>query len=877
MGTNPLEAGDPLGAGNPLEAGDPASIGAYELLGRLGSGGMGEVFLGRDPDGRLAAIKAARSELADDVEFRRRFAREVDAARKVDGRFTAAVLDADPEARRPWLATEYVRGVSVTEAVVSGGPLPEDSLRALTAGTAAALAAIHGVGLTHRDLKPSNVLLAEDGPRVIDFGIARSAAHSQITRTGQVPGTPGYMAPEQLRGTEVGPHTDVYALGATVVFAATGEGPFGHGDFFAMIYRTMEQEARVDGVPGSLRAAVARCLSKDPAHRPSVADLQAEFSVPATLPEGRTVTWLPREVTTSVRGAVAGEELAEGSGGGLGSGLGEAPPVVGSGVEEVPGSLVVEGNVTTSWHAEGDAGADVEVDARAHAGADGGDHEDGELVPGPSGWVPLPPPAPEGPTRAAPGRPARPAKSGRMSRRTLLAVSAGGVAGVAVGGTAVFRGVLGDDGGDGNGGGGAGSRGAGADGADPLRVGDTGDLALLLFRGAYGQQFLTDALRRLSDAFPKVKVAKQFTQTVGTRFEAELSGSAPPPDLVENVGADAFDLKAAVAKGDLTDLEPLLEAPAIGSPGKKVRDMLLPGVVDAGRVDGKGPVYGLNYLLTVYGFWYSRRTLRSLGVAYPRTWADLLKVCSAAERKGVVGLVHPGKYPSYLWYAVSASLAKRGGRGLLADLVAGKPDAWGRRAVRDVFEAYHELATRGFVAERSADLTHTDAQTMWSEGKALFIPNGSWVESEAARTLPDDFDLAVGPPPSVDGSDRLPFGTLAVSLGDTFVVPKRAKNPRAAMELLRIALGAPAAAEFAARHNALPAVRGGEKWRGAGLDPGQVSALTAYREAGDNAVPWTGFPKRMRQEADEALGAMMAGRAGPGETIARVRDAAASA
>ncbi|WP_369218516.1 serine/threonine-protein kinase, partial [Streptomyces flavofungini] len=208
----------------------------------------------------------------------------------------------------PWLATAYVPGVSVTEAVAAGGPLPEASLRALMAGTAAALAAIHAAGLTHRDLKPSNILLAEDGPRVIDFGIARSVVHSQITRTGQVPGTPGYMAPEQLRGSDIGPHTDVYALGATLVFAATGEGPFGHGDVFAMIYRTMEQEPDLDGVPGPLRATAARCLAKDPGERPSVASLLAEFSVPATLPEGRAAAWLPADITTLVRGRAGAAE-----------------------------------------------------------------------------------------------------------------------------------------------------------------------------------------------------------------------------------------------------------------------------------------------------------------------------------------------------------------------------------------------------------------------------------------------------------------------------------------------------------------------------------------------------------------------------------------
>ncbi|WP_173871948.1 protein kinase [Streptomyces albus subsp. chlorinus] len=281
----------------PLEAGDPSAIGPYELLGRLGSGGMGEVFLGRSGEESLVAIKVARGEFADDAAFRRRFAREVQAARKVDGRFTAAVLGADPEGRRPWLATAYIPAASLADAVADGGPLPEASLRALLAGIAAALEAIHAAGLVHRDLKPANVLLADDGPRVIDFGISRSSDHSQITRTGQAPGTPGYMAPEQLRGSFVGPHTDVYALGATLVYAATGEGPFGYGDPLAMMYRALEEEPRLDAVPAGLRPVLARCLDKDPARRPTVAALRAEFTVPHTVREGR---WLPPQIPTVV-------------------------------------------------------------------------------------------------------------------------------------------------------------------------------------------------------------------------------------------------------------------------------------------------------------------------------------------------------------------------------------------------------------------------------------------------------------------------------------------------------------------------------------------------------------------------------------------------
>ncbi|MFI2028875.1 protein kinase domain-containing protein [Streptomyces buecherae] len=376
----------------PLEAGDPRSVGGYELLGRLGSGGMGVVFLGRAATGHIAALKVARAELADDQEFRRRFAREVDAARRVDARFTAAVLDADPHAPRPWLATEYIAGVPITTAIADRGPLPEDALRALLAGTARALEAIHAVGLTHRDLKPSNILLADDGPRVIDFGIVRSTEHTQITRTGELSGSPGYMAPEQVRGDAVGPHTDVYALGATLVYAATGRGPYGEGDVFAMVYRTVEQDPDLSGVPVALRPTLARCLAKNPAERPTVAHLRAEFAVPDTVRERR---WLPSDISATLAPPPTARPAPPG-----------AVPPVGPAAPPPP--------ATPGF--------------------------------GPAAYGTLPPPPiPPAPTPTSAQPMGVPAARRTASRRALLVAVAGGGATVAVGGAlALWRGLGGD-------------------------------------------------------------------------------------------------------------------------------------------------------------------------------------------------------------------------------------------------------------------------------------------------------------------------------------------------------------------------------------------------------------------------------------------------
>ena len=275
-----------------LQPGDPQVIGPYRLVGRLGQGGMGQVFLGVSPGGRPVAVKAIRPELASDSQFRTRFGREVASARKVSGVFTAMVVGADVEGPIAWLATAYVPGPSLAEAVDEQGPLPEASLLTLAGGLAEALAAIHAAGVTHRDLKPSNVLLAEDGPRVIDFGISRAAESTQLTQTGLTIGSPGFMSPEQAVGTEVGPPSDVFSLGTVLAFAATGKGPFGGGTTASLLYRVVHETPDLEGVPAAVRPLVERCLVKDPGQRPTADALLA--AVGALQPSGN---WLPDSVT----------------------------------------------------------------------------------------------------------------------------------------------------------------------------------------------------------------------------------------------------------------------------------------------------------------------------------------------------------------------------------------------------------------------------------------------------------------------------------------------------------------------------------------------------------------------------------------------------
>ena len=275
-----------------LQADDPQRVGPYLLLSRLGTGGMGRVYLARSPGGRQVAVKVIRPQLAEDAGFRARFAREVSAARKVGGLFTAQVVDADLDSPVPWLVTAYVPGASLSEAVEEQGPLPVGALLALAAGLAEGLNAIHAAGVIHRDLKPSNVLLAPDGPRIIDFGISSAVDATSLTGTGLMIGSPGFMSPEQAEGMPVGPASDIFSLGGVLTFAARGEGPFGSGDTAALLYRVVHGTPNLEQIPDRLRRLVSRCLSRSAAARPTAAEFLAELT--AAYPSAADLTdWLP--------------------------------------------------------------------------------------------------------------------------------------------------------------------------------------------------------------------------------------------------------------------------------------------------------------------------------------------------------------------------------------------------------------------------------------------------------------------------------------------------------------------------------------------------------------------------------------------------------
>jgi hypothetical protein len=352
----------------PLRRWDPERIGSYVLLGRLGAGAMGRVYLGRSTAGRLVAVKTIKIELADEAGFRARFAHEVAAARRVSGVFTAAVVAADPEADMPWLATAYVPAPSLSQLVAECGPLPVPAARWLAAGCAEALESIHSAGLVHRDLKPSNVLVSPDGPRVIDFGVARAAERIQLTVTRGAVGTPAYMAPEQARDTrQATVASDVFSLGATLAFAATGHAPYQGETVMDVLVRLATEPPDLSGLPADLDGIVTACLARSPAQRPTSAALLDQLGPFVAGPAGprSAHAYLPapamamisgyqhgprpaadaRAARATAGGAAAGEDTSGSTSGGSTGGAAVGEDTSGSNGEGIGGEATLGSHV----------------------------------------------------------------------------------------------------------------------------------------------------------------------------------------------------------------------------------------------------------------------------------------------------------------------------------------------------------------------------------------------------------------------------------------------------------------------------------------------------------------------------------------------------
>ncbi|MFF8916051.1 N-acetylglucosamine/diacetylchitobiose ABC transporter substrate-binding protein [Streptomyces sp. NPDC015032] len=414
---------------------------------------------------------------------------------------------------------------------------------------------------------------------------------------------------------------------------------------------------------------------------------------------------------------------------------------------------------------------------------------------------------------------------------------------------------------------------------NPLGVNETAPLEVVIFDGGFGQQYAIDAEKKYNAAFPKApKVKHVATQKIQSQLQPRFNGGTPP-DLIDNSGAEQMDMGVLVGKKQLLDLTPLMDAPSVDDPSKKVRDTLRPGVLEMGQFDGD-PVWIMYYAYTVYGVWYSQTALDNLDAQYPENWDDMLALCAKAKKKGIAGWTYAGKYPYYLPFSLYPFIGKIGGREVLDKIDNLEPNAWKDPAVKAAFEAYYELYQKGYILKGTPGLTHIQSQTEWTKGKALFLPNGSWVENEAAPTTPKDFKMMVAPPSSLDSSDKLPFGTIWASGGEPFIVPANAKNPEGGMEQLRLMLSEESSKNFTKQVKSLSAFNGGTD--GLDLSTAMQSGVDSLKKAGDNVVnprmqDW--YVKLQKEQIGVAgIGEMMAGRATPAEAIKKIQafaDAAA--
>ncbi|MFE0646746.1 N-acetylglucosamine/diacetylchitobiose ABC transporter substrate-binding protein [Streptomyces sp. NPDC058877] len=406
---------------------------------------------------------------------------------------------------------------------------------------------------------------------------------------------------------------------------------------------------------------------------------------------------------------------------------------------------------------------------------------------------------------------------------------------------------------------------------NPLGVNESAPLDFVLFDGGFGQEYAKDAIKVYEANYPKAQVKFTPTQKITTTLQPRFNGGTPP-DLIDNSGAEQMDMGVLVGQKQLADLTPLLDAPSIDDPSKKVRDTLRPGIVEMGQFDGD-PVWIMYYAYTVYGVWYSQKLLDSLDAKYPETWDEMLAVCEKAKKRGIAGWTYAGKHPYYIPFSLYPMIGKVGGREVLDAIDNLEPKAWEHPAVKACFEAYYELYRKGYILKGTPGLDHIQSQTAWTEGKALFIPNGSWVENEAAKTMPGDFDLAVSGPTGIDSSDKMPFGTIWASGGEPFIVPAKAKNPEGGLEQLRIMLSEASSKNFTQSVKSLTALNGGTD--GIELTPGLKSGVAALDKAGQNVVnprlqDW--YVALQKEKIGVAgLGEMMAGRATPAETIKKIQ------
>ncbi|MYT28105.1 MULTISPECIES: N-acetylglucosamine/diacetylchitobiose ABC transporter substrate-binding protein [unclassified Streptomyces] len=385
---------------------------------------------------------------------------------------------------------------------------------------------------------------------------------------------------------------------------------------------------------------------------------------------------------------------------------------------------------------------------------------------------------------------------------------------------------------------------------NPLGVKNAAPLETFIFKGGLGDQYAKDAEADYGKSYG-VTVKHTGTQQIGPKLQPRFAGGNPP-DLIDNSGADHLDMNKLSAQGQLQDLTALLDAPSLDDPKKKVRDTLYPSTIEKGKHKDAFDVF--YYAFTVYGTWYSHKLLKDKGWAYPASFDEMISLCAEIKKAGIAPWTYPGKYPYYVHFNVFAQIAKIGGLDKWIAIDNLEPRAWtSNDAVKQVIGHYEELAAKGYFLQGSQGMTHIQAQTAWTRGKAAFIPNGSWVENEAGPTTPADFDMAVGALFDGGSGDRMPHGTLRAEPSEPFIVAKGGKNPVGGMELLRIMLSRKHAQNFATKVKSLTSVQGATD--GMQLSPGLASAAKAVKEGGKNLL-MIQLPEWYPKLTDEKLGGL---------------------
>lgn len=367
--------------------------------------------------------------------------------------------------------------------------------------------------------------------------------------------------------------------------------------------------------------------------------------------------------------------------------------------------------------------------------------------------------------------------------------------------------------------------------ANPLGVKNGAPLEAFVFKGGFGDDYIKSAEAVYNSTYGTT-VKHTGTQAIGPKLQPRFANNTPP-DFMDNSGADNLDTAALAKEGKLLDLTPLLNAPTIDDPSKKVSDVLIAGTVQQGQF-GSQAMYALNYAFTVYGSWYSNKLFKEKGWTYPQTFDEAIALGAKAKAAGIALFTYPGKYPYYVHFDMFAQFGKVGGKDVLNAIDDLEDGALQVDAVKQVVQYYEELAAKKLFLAGSEGKTHIQMQTDWTKYKAALVADGSWVENEAAPTMPKDFDLAVGPLVGGGPSDKLPFGTLYAAAGEPFIVAANGKNPAGGMELLRIMLSKKQTDNFTNTIKSLTCVQGAAE--GLTLTPGLASASAALKAAGDNVL-----------------------------------------